>query len=253
MFIGDRSEFGYKRLLSEKKFLRVQERARALLKDGAELQAILYKKQMLIFKVTSGTYGKPVQWTVKVQVDDATLEFLLQCKNFFELEHLIKDSGLKIHCDCPAWLYWGYKYMAWKKGYGLEREMRRPKIRNPHEQGFLCKHAYLVLQLYPFWSKALAKKFGVWARSKEAFTQETGVNMTSKNRTNRSSAPKGTMPNPNMGVQDSTFEQPEIKSNQNIGHVADTRQTKGLVSKMTKGSPVTNGDLVARMFRGNKK
>lgn len=40
--------------------------------------------------------------------------------------------------NCPAFLYWGYQYIAWKKGYGLVVEHRRPHVRNPQQRGFLC-------------------------------------------------------------------------------------------------------------------
>lgn len=40
--------------------------------------------------------------------------------------------------NCPAFLYWGYQYIAWKKGYGLVVEHRRPRVRNPQQRGFLC-------------------------------------------------------------------------------------------------------------------
>ena len=40
--------------------------------------------------------------------------------------------------NCPAFLYWGFQYKAWKEGYGLVKETRRPTIRNPHQQGYVC-------------------------------------------------------------------------------------------------------------------
>lgn len=64
--------------------------------------------------------------------------------------------------NCPAFLYWGYKYMAWKGGYGIEKETRRPVVRNPYERGHLCKHLFLVLQIFPFMTKAIASKFNRW-------------------------------------------------------------------------------------------
>lgn len=60
--------------------------------------------------------------------------------------------------NCPAFLYWGFKYMAWKNGYGLERETRVPRVRNPHQQGYVCKHIYQCCMVYPFISKTVAMK-----------------------------------------------------------------------------------------------
>lgn len=62
------------------------------------------------------------------------------------------------NCTCPAFLYWGFKYMAWKNGYGLERETRVPRVRNPHQQGYVCKHIYQCCMVYPFISKTVAMK-----------------------------------------------------------------------------------------------
>lgn len=64
--------------------------------------------------------------------------------------------------NCPAFLYWGFAYKAYKKGYGLKVEKRRPTIRNPHMRGFVCKHLYKVLMSYPAWCKEFARKFKEW-------------------------------------------------------------------------------------------
>lgn len=77
----------------------------------------------------------------------------------FDEPHNYIANGV-IVSNCPAFHYWGYKYKAWRMGYGLEKELRRPVIRNPHEQGYVCKHLYLVLQTFPFYAKQLASKFG---------------------------------------------------------------------------------------------
>lgn len=129
---------GYRKLISEKNFLKVRLRARQLMGNGTDLIAILYKDRKLIFKTASGTYGKKVIWTQTVEISDATLENILAAKSFKDVETLLRDSDLKVHCNCPAFLFWGYKYMAWKRGYGLEKEIRRPRVRNPYQQGYLC-------------------------------------------------------------------------------------------------------------------
>jgi len=77
----------------------------------------------------------------------------------FDEPHNYIANGV-IVSNCPAFHYWGYKYKAWKMGYGLEKELRRPVIRNPYEKGYVCKHLYLVLQTFPFYAKELAAKFG---------------------------------------------------------------------------------------------
>ena len=159
------AKFTYKQLMSHKDFLKVQARARTLMKDGTDLVAIDYKDRTLYFKTRSAT-DRRIIWTQKIQITDASLENILSQKTFKNIEDLIKNSGLKLYCSCPAWLYWGFKFVGWRKGYGLEREYRVPRVRNPHQVSSVCKHMYLVLQLYPFWSKSLASKFKKWADSK---------------------------------------------------------------------------------------
>lgn len=50
-----------------------------------------------------------------------------------------------VYCDCPSFLYHGYAYIATKLGFGVKREMRPPRIRNPRLKGSVCKHLVAVL------------------------------------------------------------------------------------------------------------
>jgi len=68
-------------------------------------------------------------------------------------------GDLKLFCNCPAFLYWGYKYIAWKRDYGLRQELRMPSIRNPRLQGSICKHLEEVLKVLPFNSGRITKSF----------------------------------------------------------------------------------------------
>lgn len=65
------------------------------------------------------------------------------------MDKAVIDSGLKVSCSCELFLYYGLAYKAWKKGYGLIKETRPPRIRNPRLQGCLCHHLYATLSLYP--------------------------------------------------------------------------------------------------------
>lgn len=150
--------FNHRKLLSEKRFLRVQERARKLQGSGTDLIGIYYKDSELVFKTRSGT-DRRIIWTQHLVLANVTPEAVLMAKDFKTVEEMIKNTDLKISCDCQAFHYWGYKYMAWRRGYGLIKETRRPKVRNRNQEGFLCKHLYLVVQIYPFWAKSLASKF----------------------------------------------------------------------------------------------
>lgn len=190
----------YKDLLSEKAFLKVQVRARALMRDGTQLVAILYSEHELIFKTASGTFGKRVMWTQRISLEEMTLDMIENCKSFHDVETLLKNSNLKVDCDCPADTYWGYKYIRTRKNAALVKEHRRPVIRNPHEQGYLCKHLYLVLQLFPFYSKALASKFRTWAtQGTGQVTQNPNFNAASFRNTKKNQNYIKKLTNPNLG------------------------------------------------------
>lgn len=229
----------YKKLLSEKQFLRVQARARSLMRDGAQLTAILYSEHKLLFSVASGTYGKRIMWQVEVSLEDCTLESIENCKSFKDVEILLKNSELKVSCTCPAWTYWGYKYLAWKRGYGLEPEHRRPVIRNPHEQGFLCKHLYLVLQLFPFYSKALASKFRTWAtQGTGQVTQNPNFNAASFRNTKKNQNYIKKLTNPNLGPNASKTNTTKVNPN-SLGAIAKIGTLDSLRS--SSGSNPLNG------------
>lgn len=159
----------YKTLLSEKDFLKVKLRARAVSKNGTNLYAIYYKDRTLYFKTQSVTDPRLI-YTERIEMTDVTIENILNCKSFRELENLIKSGNIKIHCSCPAFLYWGYKYKAWKGGYGIEKEIRRPKIRNPYERGYVCKHLYYIMQVFPLLARPIASKYRFWLKKKQEWT-----------------------------------------------------------------------------------
>lgn len=155
-------KYNYRRLLSEREFLKVHQRSLALRRYGSLLTDVLYDKSRLIFKTRSATDPQHITYTETIELKDMDYDMLRDMK-FSDVESFVLNSGIKIHCDCPAFHYWGYKYMAWKRGYGLQREIRPPYIRNPFQRGFLCKHLYLVLGLFPTLSKVIASKFSRYA------------------------------------------------------------------------------------------
>lgn len=147
---------GYRHLISEKYLHKVKQRSQAL--RGFNLVAILYKDNELIFKTRSGTPPYKRIYTQRVIIED--LNALMVAKmRFNNLAKFILDAKLKVFCDCDAFLYWGGKYWAWRKGFGIEKETRYPKVRQPYYKAYSCKHIYQVMSSYPWWSKFLAKKF----------------------------------------------------------------------------------------------
>ena len=63
------------------------------------------------------------------------------------IRQLVEQDDIKIYCDCPAFLYWAFKYMAYTRDYGSEPETRAPKLNNVRLQGALCKHLLSVVDL----------------------------------------------------------------------------------------------------------
>lgn len=153
-------EYGFRKLLSEKAFLQVAKRARKV--NGVAISEILYNKDKVIIKCNS--VSRPgLRHTVEIQIQDLVqhrniqavkenqkksnhlaAEFKRSAREAKDplagrrLEKVIADSPLKVFCSCESFTYWGYKYIGWRRGYGIYKETRRPKVRNPHQKGYLC-------------------------------------------------------------------------------------------------------------------
>ena len=98
-------------------------------------------KGVITFVTSSGTSASK-SWTQRVQMLD--LDKLLakhkDKKKPMEIVRLALKGNIKLNCNDPSWLYWGFKYKAYVRGYGMNRETRFPKIRNPQLRGTVCKH-----------------------------------------------------------------------------------------------------------------
>lgn len=135
--------YNYKELMSEKQFLQVQRRAQQL--GGTSIEDIEWNDKLVTF-TTNGLTGI---WTQKMRVMDIDYRTIWSL-DYEGIRRLLINSDLKVYCDCPAFLYWGYKYIATQKGYGLRQEGRPPVIRNENEKGFVCKHLYSVMLVWPY-------------------------------------------------------------------------------------------------------
>jgi hypothetical protein len=61
-------------------------------------------------------------------------------------ENFYVDAGIVLH-NCPDFLYKGFKFMGYNMGYGIYKEMRHPKIKNPRLEGTVCKHMLAVFSV----------------------------------------------------------------------------------------------------------
>lgn len=108
------------------------------------------KYGVLNFETTSETHST-VKWYQELHFPsfNGFLNIIEQGDEIDEndVKMAIFGSDVKLSCDDPSFLYWSWKYKAWRDSYGLEKETRAPKRNNTRLQGALCKHLYSVVEL----------------------------------------------------------------------------------------------------------
>lgn len=115
------------------------------------------KEGIIKYKTTSGT-TKGKYWYQEVYLEDLpdVVQVLNEDSKFTARDALIlaMRGNVKVYCNDLSFKYYGWQYMAWKKGYGLRPETRYPKKRNPSLTGIGCKHLCSVMRVLPMdWSK----------------------------------------------------------------------------------------------------
>lgn len=101
-----------------------------------------------IFNFRTSSQSSPGNyWYQTLEIPDfqAKIEDSEINSNF--IQNLIQTEDIKVFCDCPSFLYWGFKYKAWNKDYGIEPENRKPELNNVRLQGGVCKHLLSVFDL----------------------------------------------------------------------------------------------------------
>ena len=109
-------------------------------------------------------------------------------KKFRDVVALAVKKDVKLFCNDPSFLYWGYKYIAWTQGFGLREETRRPDIRNPKLRGSVCKHLDAVLREMPKYIDKIAEdltKAGLDVAQKKEATKATTKKATTKKATKK--------------------------------------------------------------------
>lgn len=127
--------------------------------NSQSISARLYKveNRTVFYTVTSSSGNK--QYLVKIQLTD------LDLSNLDSLEDALQGN-IKIYCSCDAFLYSGYKYIAFKAKSGIEPETRAPNITNPNMYGMACKHILVALKqmkkdynsIYELFNKQLSNR-----------------------------------------------------------------------------------------------
>lgn len=146
---------GYRDLLDTGTFLDIRRRAAQV--RPVDLRSIRFSEKELEFNCNSVTTPGQI-WIQRVRIPEVDRR-KLSTYTHAELTNIIRNSNILVDCDCPAWTYWGFAYKSTLEGYGIKKESRFPKVRNPNLEGKVCKHARAVMQVYPFLSNSIASAF----------------------------------------------------------------------------------------------
>jgi len=110
------------------------------------------REGIIKFQTTSQTTpGK--KWNEKIELEDLALVFEIPDEGFTARDRvrLAFDGDVRVSCDCPAFLYWGWRFLMTQTDAILSpKENRFPSVRNPNLKGSVCKHLESVLRVLPF-------------------------------------------------------------------------------------------------------
>lgn len=110
------------------------------------------------YRVPSVTADPPTTYVVKIQLVDYPDIEDDEDLSVREKVRLAIAGDLKISCTCPAYLYFGYKYILTQLDTNeSDPENRFPKIKNPKLQGVMCKHCYKAMQTFPLTWTSIAR------------------------------------------------------------------------------------------------
>lgn len=130
----------------------------------------------LKFEIKSSQFGKPVKTKNGTGTNITRYTVFILFEDFYTIgkdkeidfedaiDYAINFGDVHVRCTCPAQQYWGYNYTATqlKYLYGIPREGRFPKIRNPNLKGTICKHIDAVIQWIMRNKETIAKMFAVY-------------------------------------------------------------------------------------------
>jgi hypothetical protein len=103
------------------------------------------------FKTRSSEYAKnSTRWVQRVQFEDFTELAKDKDISIDEAVDLVIDEGdVRVSCNCPAFLYWGYAYIDWQLDFERGKPVTiAPNVRNPNRKGVVCKHLSRVLERF---------------------------------------------------------------------------------------------------------
>lgn len=126
----------------------------------------------LVFEIKSSHYGEKVKGGTnatkyKVFVLFEDFYTIGEDRNIdFEdaINYALDWGDVHIRCTCPSQLYHGFSFMGTQMRYlyGVPRENRFPKIRNPNLKGTNCKHADKVMEWILRHKDIVSKMFALY-------------------------------------------------------------------------------------------
>jgi len=126
----------------------------------------------LKFSIKSSNYGKKVKGgtvTTKYNVFVLFEDFYTIGKDkdidFNDaIDYAIMYGDVHVRCTCPSMLYHGFAFegTSLRYLYGVPRENRFPKIRNPNLRGTMCKHCDKVVEWILGHKDIIAKMFALY-------------------------------------------------------------------------------------------
>lgn len=121
----------------------------------------LNKQGTVFFETESGTYpGTGLYWRQTIKLVDFKEALTGRGKNDLNKIRDAIKGDIKVMCDCPAFKWWGWQYIATQKGYKYGRPQTiYPTIRNPKLTGSVCKHLENVLLVLPFLAPKIVKEY----------------------------------------------------------------------------------------------
>lgn len=137
-------------------FLRTRERAQVIYAyyRGVSSRGIIH------FRTNSAT-TPGLYWRQRLELLDLHEAFQLQSRDRrmtnVDVVNLAVSGDIKFHCNCPAFKYYGFQYIATELDSAIVPELRPPTLRNPNLEGTVCKHLYSILQKLPMHITVIAR------------------------------------------------------------------------------------------------
>lgn len=108
-------------------------------------------------EVPSVTSIPPTRYLVKIKMVDFPKIDEYTDLTVEEKVRLSLDGDISVSCTCPAYKYWGYKYIMTQLSSNEDSpEDRYPVIRNNKLEGTVCKHIFIAIRGFGKWWKKIS-------------------------------------------------------------------------------------------------